>query len=177
MLTHNHTVGAANESIVMAYLASQRLEVFTPIYGFGRCDFIYLRTTGEPVRVQVKSSSWAQNSQYKYEQCSLRTGPGKFTSYQPNEIDEIWVVGTHLWNFPLDSISEVSVLSLHTDNPNPRKTYRNYNPNDFIIVGGSIDFPFKGRLSFIDPNPDIMVHNDQYSYLSAKVMKYRKTSK
>jgi hypothetical protein len=130
---HNKT-GAASEALVLAYLASEGFETYLPTSPHARADLAY-RRDGRLLGVQVKTACWhkASESSHRYEQCRVSDRRTK-EAYRPDEIDELWVVGTHLWRFPVAVIQGKQHLGLNSTNPDPRKTKRDYDPE--TICGG-----------------------------------------
>lgn len=174
MLRTTCSRGAVSESMVAGYLASMGYEIFLPAQDHGRADLVYLKE-GKPVRVQVKTSSLskASESDHRYELCRLVRANGVSTPYTKDEVDELWVVGTHLWRIPVQYITGMTNITLMSTNPNPRKTVRNYDPNDLIVVSGSVDRPYRDRLSWHDPDPSIFVTNTEYNPTTIRAMKYK----
>ena len=95
-------------------------------------------------------------------------------AYTSNEVDEFWIVGTHLWCFPYTILSKIGNVSLGTTNPNPRKTIRNYDPNDFIVVRGSLELPYRDRLFRDSDAPFMSVSNTTYNPETIRAMRYKK---
>lgn len=172
MLNNTNIIGAVSECMVMGYLVSQGYEVFLPHSGASRADLVYIKD-GRSVKVQVKTACWtcAAESPHKYEQCVVKkTRSG---TYEEMEIDEFWIVGTHLWCFPFESVGKVVNLSLGTTNPKPRKTVRTYDPNDFVVVWGSLEEPFRDRLFKDATAPFVSVTNDSYNPETVRTMRYK----
>jgi hypothetical protein len=147
---HN-IVGAASESLVAAYLASEGYEVYAPLSPHARADLAY-RRNGRILGAQIKTASWQSADRFRYEQTRVsdrRTN----TAYAPEEIDELWVVGTHLWRFPVEAIQGKTMLTLNSTNPGSRKSKRDYDPEDFIEIFGSMESPFRDRWKADDPEP------------------------
>lgn len=141
----NHE-GNSAELLVAAYLTKLGNQVFFPSMSQSRADLIYVNYL-EPVKVQVKTATKSVNGHQKwvYEQTriSREAGPG----YKIDEIDEFWIVGTHLWCFPGDLIAGRKTLLLGSNNPKPyRARSTDYNPNEFIRIRGSWKHPFRDRL-------------------------------
>lgn len=149
-----HKIGAAIESLVAAYFLARGFEVYTPLMSQSRCDLIYV--DGQRlVRVQVKTGTWSQTGKYMYENCSLSRGlrheyEWKALTYTSEEIDEVWIAGTHLWCFPVAFVAGRTSLLLNSNNKKPIKTRRDYNPDDFIVIRGSLENPFRSRVTFDD---------------------------
>lgn len=149
-LTQQHDAGASSEAIVAAYLLSKGHDVYVPLKTQSRGDLIYLRD-GVPVKVQVKSGTRTRTGRFTYEQCRLLSKGGgiRFAArpYSALEIDEVWVVGTHLWRFPAEVVIGRSSLYLATDNPNPKPSVSDYKSADYIEVRGAWDVPYRYRLT------------------------------
>lgn len=147
-----HFTGAASEALVASYLLSSGCEVFLPMITQSMSDLIYLKPfTNELVRVQVKTGtkSVAGINKYSYEQVRLINRGGLSKSSKPytvDDIDELWVVGTHLWCFPSSVIDGKTSLYLGTDNKMPKTMRRTYNPDDYVIVRGEWDVPYRERV-------------------------------
>lgn len=144
----NHSTGSMSEQMVAAYLTGQGRDVFVPLKTQARCDFIYL-LDAKPVRAQVKTATRSTTRSYIYEQCRLladRRGHGRGHPYTEVDVDEVWVVGTHLWCFPISAVSGRSSLCLVKNNPNPRPNQKDYEPDDYIVVRGSWEHPWRDRL-------------------------------
>ena len=141
-----HFIGASSETLVMSYLLSKGKEVFTPVITQSRSDLIYLEG-GTPVRVQVKTGTKSKAGNYSYEQIRLlnRGLYGSPEAYTEKDVDEIWVVGTHLWCFPISFAAGRTSLYLGTDNESPQTLRRTYNPDDFIVVRGEWNEPYRER--------------------------------
>lgn len=161
-----HKIGVACEFVVAAYLALEGYDVFFPAGAQTRADLIYLKE-GKSIRVQVKSSSWSSNKYVPKPNPRLRLRPeGKEISYEfvslvrrkhdshnpvpytEDEIDEVWVVGTHLWCIPISVAGGRKTMRLRGENPNPRKLKRDYDAADFVVVQGSQENPYKERLKW-----------------------------
>ncbi len=146
MLTgsHLHYSGAASELLVGSHLLAEGADVYFPSMGQGRCDLIYLREN-EAVKVQVKTTTWSKSGVWKYEQCRLSMSRGSVyqKTYTTEEIDELWVVGTHLWCFPSSLIAGRTSLCLNTSRPIARKSSRDYVPDDYIVKRGSFETPIR----------------------------------
>lgn len=93
--------------------------------------------------------------------------------YSSDEIDEFWIVGTHLWCFPYSVVAGLKTVSLFSDNPAPRKTIRDYNPDKFIMVKGSLAMPFRDRLWRDDLNPATQIINTEHRPETLRAMKYK----
>lgn len=134
--------------MVAGYLALQGCEVFLPLKGQSRCDLIYLRD-GVAVRVQVKTASRTRTGRFVYEQCRLvsdRRRHNKPTTYTETDVDEIWIVGTHLWCFPISAVEGLTSVCLTSSNPAPRADAKSYDPERYVLVRGSFDHPYRERL-------------------------------
>lgn len=172
MLINTNVIGDMSEALVTGYLASQGHEVFLPLGGHSRTDLVYLNK-GVPVKAQIKTAAWTKGSTspHHYEQCPLgRTPSGAYTA---DEVDEFWIVGTHLWCFPYNIVTSIGNVSLGTTNPSPRKTIRTYDPNDYIVVKGAIDRPFRNRLYQDDDHPFQSVTNNEYNPETLRAMQYK----
>lgn len=148
---HIHDVGAVSELMVRGYLTSCGYETYGPDKLHARADLVYVKK-GKPVRVQVKTATFSTTGKYRYEQCRLnkkgyKGALEKQTSYSAEDVEEIWVVGTHLWCFPIELAGGRPSLFLSSTNPEPRCLRRDYDPNDFIVVTGSPERPFRLRLT------------------------------
>ncbi len=148
--TKVHDVGAMCELMVRGYLTIAGYETFSADKLHSRADLIYVKE-GKPVRVQVKAASYSTTGLYQYEQCRLnkkgyKDNPQIQVGYSELDIDEVWVVGTHLWCFPIELISNRPSLFLTSTNPKPQCIRRDYDPNEFIVVMGSPDKRYRNRL-------------------------------
>lgn len=170
MLRNTCITGAVSETLVMGYLSSQGYEVFTPMSPHSRADLVYI-TGDRVVRAQVKTATIARGStsRHTYEQCRV-SRTNVLAPYTSSEIDEFWVVGTSLWCFPVDFITDKTMLALGSTNPAPRKSVRGYNPDDFIVVKGSQSFPFKDRLSQDDERWNPYTTALEYTHLTSERM-------
>lgn len=171
MLKNTNIIGGISEMMVKGYLVTCGYEVFSPDQGHTRADLVYLNELGKLIKVQVKTATMSpkENTPHLYEQCVLsRTHSAEYTK---DEVDEFWIVGTHLWCFPFESLDGKVVVSLGTTNPAPRKTIRNYDPNDFIVVHGSLDEPYRNRLFQNHETPFSAVTNYQHCPSTLRKMK------
>ena len=147
MSHNNHYVGASSEFLVAAYLSSLGNDVFFPNTP-SRADLIYTPFGGNAVRVQVKTTTRSRTGPFTYEQCRLiRKNGGK--PYEIGEVDEVYVIGTHLWMFPISVVAGKSSLCLLGDGPRHGGYTKGYKADDFIILRGEWDRPFR----------DIMCHS------------------
>ncbi len=149
-----HDTGAVSELMVRAYLTSLGFDTFSPDKLHTRVDFIYVKS-GIPIRVQVKTSTYSVSGKYQYEQCRLQKKGYKgqidpVIGYSESDVDEVWIVGTHLWCFPIDVVSGKPSLFLTSNNPSPVLVRRTYDPNEFIVVVGSPDRKYRDRLAYSD---------------------------
>ncbi len=145
-LDQRHLRGIFSENLVAAYLAGQGKEIFLPTSPRSRCDLIYLDPN--PVRVQVKTASMSVADGNAYEQCRLfkRANPDR-KGYTAEEVDELWVVGTHLWKFPVAEIVGRTSLCLSDVEKRPRREALSYAPEARIVLRGSPENPVRGWLS------------------------------
>lgn len=171
MLTNTNIVGAVSEAMVIAYLGSLGCEVFSATQSHSRADLVYIHDN-RTVKVQVKTASWSRRFPHDYEQCRL-VRKGINTPYTEAEIDELWVVGTHLWCFPVSEIKHLTSIALNSTHPDPRKTVRSYNTEQFVRVRGSLARPFRTLLSTNDPQPFRMIENREYLPSTVRAMKYK----
>lgn len=161
MLAHRNLLGTVSEALVRAYLSAQGYEVFSPDSSHSRADLVYI-ADGRKVSVQVKTSSVFPREAHQYEQCRLvRKGINK--PYSEKEVDELWIVGTHLWCFPINVIVGLTSITLGSTNPHPRKTVRVYDPDNFVRVLGNIQRPFRTRWLEDDPDPSLFCTNINYA--------------
>lgn len=170
MLAHRNLLGAVSEGLVRTYLAAAGYEVFSPDSSHSRADFVYLNEK-HPVRVQVKTSSSFPRGPHVYEQCRL-VREGISVPYSPDEVDEIWIVGTHLWRFPIEDIAGLTSITLGSTNSKPRKTVRQYDSSQYVVVKGSRDRPYKDRATFDDPDPFMPITNSTYAQSTLRKMQY-----
>lgn len=163
MLRLHNITGAMSEGLVATYLASLGYELYLPSSPHSRADLVY-RRDGRLAGVQVKTATWhwGSNSPHRYEQCRVSDRRTR-TAYTPAEIDELWVVGTHLWNFPVESIQGKQMLTLNSTNSDPRKSKRDYDPERFVEVWGSIEQPFRDRWVRDDTSPLRMTTVTEYA--------------
>lgn len=150
LIYSRNSEGNAAELLVGSYLAKSGHAVFYPAMGQSRVDLIYVNGF-EPVKVQVKCSSKVVGSGgYTYEQARLARPSDVHPSargYEVDEIDEFWIVGTHLWCFPGDLLAGKSSITLGSNNETPyRAPSAIYKPDDHIRVRGSWSAPFRERL-------------------------------
>lgn len=137
---HNHYTGAASEFLVASYLSGKENDVFFPGTP-SRADLIYTPVGGQAVRVQVKTTTRSKTGPYMYEQVRLvRKNGGK--AYEVEEIDEMWIVGTHLWCFPADVVAGRTSLALCGNGPGGTRS-KDYCPDDYIVVRGCWDNPLR----------------------------------
>jgi hypothetical protein len=155
MLRDTAAFGLASELLVAAHLASKGHDIHLAIASQSRADLIYVKD-GKAVRVQVKSAQWSRfgEGQFAYERCPLlaKSHPQGYTT---DEVDELWVVGTHLWCFPIEKLIGKRHIALGSNNPTPRSRYKcnGYIAGDFIIVRGTYDHPFRDRHSYSELSP------------------------
>lgn len=172
MLHHTNITGAVSEAMVSGHLAAKGCEVFAATQSHSRADLIYVQN-GRTVRVQVKTSSVYRRGNYLFELCRL-VRKGINLPYSPDEVDEVWIVGTHLWCFPIKDIQDLTSISLCSSNPTPRKTTRTYDPDKYIRVMGSLDRPFKDRLFCDDPLPSLYPTSNEYASSTLRKLSRRK---
>lgn len=150
MSTERHSIGAMSEYLVAAHLAGKGCDVFFPSTNT-RADLVYCNGT-DMVRAQVKTGTKVRTGGYTYEQCRLRTrgvyhvASGEYRNHKPydsDEVDELWVVGTHIWCFPAEVFVGRPSISLGGNGPGTERKDRPYDPNDFIVVRGSWDSPMR----------------------------------
>jgi hypothetical protein len=150
MLRDTAALGLASELLVASHLAAKGFEVHMAIASQSRADLVYIKE-GRAVRVQVKTAQWSRfgDGQFSYERCPLLT-KSHLSGYTQDEIDELWVVGTHLWCFPIDKLVGKRHIALGSNNPEPRSRYKcnGYIPGDYIVVLGSYERPFRDRHSY-----------------------------
>ena len=136
----NHRTGMATEYQAAAYYTSQGYTVCWPKESQSPYDFI-VEKDGTFKRVQVKTPSWILSGKYSYLQSRLgsdkrgghlTTGGCKYKS-TCDEIIFICKESGDTWVFPIATISHTSNVCLATTNPNPNRTGRLYNPDDFKI--------------------------------------------
>ena len=144
-----HYTGAASEFFVAAILSVQGNDVFFPDTP-ARADIVYVTPAQEVVRVQVKTSTRSQTGPHWYEQTRLVKKHGG-DPYTADEIDELWVVGTHIGRFPVSVIAGRTSLSLL--NNGPRGTDPNeYTPHSFIVKRGTWENPIRSVFSLDTPD-------------------------
>jgi hypothetical protein len=161
MLRSHNLVGATSEMMVAAYLLSCGYEVFGPLSPHTKADLVYVDAS-RAIRVQVKTATLHSTSVSTFEQCRLTIQKNKFR-YTKNEVDEFWIVGTHLWKFPIELLEGREIISLGSDTNRPRKTVRDYDPDDYIVIRGSKNLRFRDRLVFNDPDFRPSVTKTDYS--------------
>lgn len=144
MTAEKQQIGNASEFLVAYYLAAQGHDVFFP-YGNSRADLIYSDTRGL-IKVQIKTGTKVKTGPHEYEQVRLlsrgiyNVSGAKYHSaqtYQPGEVDELWVVGTHIWNFPSEVFVGKPSLALGTSRGIRSQKNKTYNPDEYIVVAGS----------------------------------------
>lgn len=143
-MKNNLHQGVACESIVAAYLASKGYYVFLPQTN-SRIDLIYEEENSRLIRVQVKAATIKKKGKYQYEEakCYSSTEQRPYTS---RDIDEFWVVGTSLWRFPVWFIENKYQLQLGSDNEKYTGDRVGYSCDEFILVKGSFENPYRRRL-------------------------------
>lgn len=65
------------------------------------------------------------------------------------------------------------MLTLNSSNQGPRKTKRDYHPEQFVEVFGSFERPFRDRWKEDDPNPTRFTTNTEYLPSTLRAMKYK----
>lgn len=137
----------------MAFLKEKGFDVY-PAYGNSRADFVYTEETGQAVRAQVKTATRCQSGVYTYEQVRLsgktqykrKDGTKwKAPNYTENEIDEMWIVGTHIWCFPISDIIGLTSLALLSDGPQIRN--KAYDPEKHVEFTGTWKNPVRSIFS------------------------------
>lgn len=173
MLKNTNITGAISEAMVAGYLMSQGYEVFPANHAASRADLLYIKD-GVSFKVQVKTANWTagtNKNEHRYEHCVLKRTQS--AAYTAEEVDEFWVVGTHLWCFPYASLPSVTNIALGTTNPEPRKTARSYDPNKFIVVHGNLEFPYRERLFRDSTSPFLSPTNNEYQPDSLRSLQYK----
>lgn len=171
MFRNTNIVGAVSEALVVSYLSSQGYEVFLPFQPHTRADLIYI--DGETTkRVQIKTATLNERSGSFFEQTRISRKDNE-TFYTPDEVDEFWVVGTHLWKIPIEEVLGLKQISLLCLANRPRKTTRTYEPNDWIVVRGSIQRRFRDRVMFDDENGPLSITKTEYSPSISKLIEGR----
>ncbi len=147
--------------MVAAYLAAQGYEIFLPASPHARSDMVYVYQN-RAIRVQVKTATWHSYAAGKVEQCRLVAG-WKAAPYTKEDIDEFWIVGTHLWRIPIEDVEGMTSIFLNSTNPKPRKSVRSYDPNNYIVVRGNLENMYRDRLTRDVLEPHITITNSTYS--------------
>jgi hypothetical protein len=138
--------------MLAAYLSGQGYEVFFP-HGLARADMIYA-APGVTRRVQCKTSTRSKAGKFVYEQCRLIKRGRKSTTcgsyvgmdgYTEDDVDEVWVLGTHIWCFPIKVVAGLSSLCLLNNGPTNGKP-KAYHPDDHIVLRGTWDNPIRSFL-------------------------------
>ncbi|RUW57147.1 group I intron-associated PD-(D/E)XK endonuclease [Mesorhizobium sp. M8A.F.Ca.ET.021.01.1.1] len=142
---NQHRVGAAAEQLVAAHLLGKGHDVFMPTITQSRVDLIY--TAGaESRRAQVKVGTRFKTRGKEYENVKLRVSGlnqnGGSRPYAPGEIDELWVLGTHLWCIPARVIIGRSMISL-TSKDALNWTRKDYDCDEFIVMRGEWEKPIR----------------------------------
>lgn len=146
MGVNQHRVGAAAEQLVAAHLIGKGHDVFFPAVTQSRVDLIY--TTGaDSRRVQVKVGTRFKAAGGKeYENVKLRVSGvnrvGGSRPYAPDEIDELWVLGTHLWCIPARVVVGRSMISLTSKDPLVWMR-REYDCDQYVVMRGEWDNPMR----------------------------------
>ena len=139
MSNEQHIVGAASEFLVAHILSQRGHDVFFPNTP-ARADLIYVDGV-QTVRAQVKTATRSETAPYCYEQCRLRARKKKGDpTYTADEIDEIWVVGTHVWCFPIELVAGRPSLALTGNGPRAG-TNPEYCPEEHIVFRGTWENP------------------------------------
>jgi hypothetical protein len=153
MSTEKHLIGTASEFLVAYYLASTGNDVFIA-QGNSRADLVYVKD-GKPVLVQVKTGTKVKTGTFVYEQVRLRTrgvfdvskqSYKNYGPYEDGEVDELWVVGTHLWNFPPAVFVGKNSLALGTSSGKKSRKDKLYDPDSYIVVRGEWERPIRDIL-------------------------------
>jgi len=119
----------------MSHLAGEGQDVFGSA-GNSRADFIRVSSDGT-FKCQVKTSTRTKTGKYTYEQARLVKKNSVTTKngdrwipkmYTEEEVDEIWVVGTHIWRFSIKVVLGLHSLSLLSDGPAPRE-------KSYMVIG------------------------------------------
>lgn len=152
MTMEKHHTALCSEFMVMALLSKQGHDIF-PAAAASRADFIRVCAEGT-FKCQVKTATRTQSGPYTYEQARLCKRNEYVTKngdrwipkhYTEEEIDEIWVVGTHIWRFPMKTVLGLNSLALLSNGPNPRE--KSYSPEKHIIVRGAWENPLRDVFS------------------------------
>jgi hypothetical protein len=144
-----HRVGAAAEQLVAAHLIGKGHDVFFPAVTQSRVDLIY--TSGADARrVQVKVGTRFGARGKEYENVKLRVSSGLnrlggARPYAPDEIDELWVLGTHLWCIPAHVVVGRSMISL-TSKDQLIWTRRDYDCDQYVVMRGDWERPMRSVL-------------------------------
>jgi len=150
-----HNIGDISELFVATHLSSKGNEIFFP-YGNSRADLIYL-DNNKPVKVQVKTGTKVTSGKFEYEQVRLRTRGvyhvkdkkyKNFKPYSAEEIDELWVLGTHLWCFPSCVFSDKPSLALGGTGPRAGKG-STYAHEDYIVIEGTWKEPVRDIMKVV----------------------------
>lgn len=115
---------------------------------------VYTRDGKQFIKAQVKTINPIRRFDYLVERVLLcyhhtRKGATPHTVYTDDEVDEIWIVGTSLWRIPIANCIGRTAVTLSTNLALERRKTRtkgrikNYDPDDFVIVRGTYEKPFK----------------------------------
>lgn len=168
MLRNTNVVGAVTESMIVSFLSSKGYEVYLPFQPHTRADLIYIDDE-RPKRVQIKTANIIERDGSIFEQARLVRNNNE-TLYTPEEIDEFWIAGTHLWRIPIHDVLGLKQVSLLCLAKRPRKTVRSYDPNDWIVVKGTLDRRFRDRVVFDDPEGPLSITKTEYSDSISKLI-------
>lgn len=116
--------GAAGEVLAAAYFSSQGDNIFWPLPGFTKCDFVRETPQGELRKVQVKYASWNNKSsgKHSYLHCNLGKRPTQGTefSYVYGDFDDMFFLSDdgRAWCIPYFLIKDRKSLCLDSTNKN-----------------------------------------------------------
>lgn len=147
MGTNQHRVGAAAEQLIAAHLIGKGHDVFFPAMTQSRVDLIYTKGS-ESRRAQVKVGTRFKARDKEYENVKLMSAGKNRVGTRPyaeDEIDELWVLGTHLWCIPARLIVNRKMLSLTSKDPSLWKR-ADYDCDQFIVQRGDWDNPVRSVL-------------------------------
>ncbi|AHB30138.1 hypothetical protein phiIBBPAA2_0037A [Pseudomonas phage phiIBB-PAA2] len=127
-----HKVGAISEARAKLMYLKRGWEVYSPDMPQSRCDFIVDSGKGL-FKVQVKTASWCKTG--KFNHCQIRLVNRNGNPYEREDFDLLVVVDADcIYEIPHDDILGRTSLYFKSDNPNPRKLKRDYNPEGWVVT-------------------------------------------
>lgn len=129
-----HQAGSVAELKAATWFVEQGYDVFFPITINPKADFVAVKD--ETLKVQVKKATWSRTGDYEYLQVRLigkKAGDSQRV-YKLQDFDVMVVVSEDkMWYIPVADVIGKTSLFLDSTNLTPRKSSRNYNPDDWLI--------------------------------------------